>query len=79
MYEFAQAAVAKYYRLSTATAIYCLLIGDWRPEIRVSAEFVPSEDFEGEESLLTLFLLFLVVVESLASRCIIWIVTFTFS
>lgn len=58
MYEFAQAAVAKYYRLSTATAIYCLLTGDWRPEIRVSAEFVPSEDFEGEESLLTLYFCF---------------------
>lgn len=54
MYDFAQAAGAKYYRLSSATSIYCLIIGDWRPEIRVSAELVPSEDFEGEESLVTL-------------------------
>lgn len=49
-----QAICMSLLRLSSATGIYCLIIVDWRPEIRVSAEFVPSEDFEGEESLLTL-------------------------
>lgn len=76
-YEFAQGAVTKYYRPSGFSYRYLLFhnLEDWKTEIRVSAEFVPFEDHEGQP--VDVFLLSLIVVESLACRSIVWTSVFT--